>query len=342
MLKLKNSAMLVVAALCGYLALMTPDWKADLVANSGAAYTDMDLDGNNVADILWHNSATSNYKYWKMKSDATRIAGGEVDLGTVPSAWTFNTDADTDGNGIADLVFTNSSSAVRILPDGDVAQSKYPGNQSGYQLFDAGDFDGDGDSDLAWYNKTTGQTALWFMENHVRQSIIYPGSWTDLTYRPYAAGDFDNDGIDDIYWYNWDHGGIMFWKSFVRANKYYPGRFWDTGWRPVGGGVGDADGDGHDDLLFQNQSSPFGTALRRMVSFVAQTQQYPGTTIINDWPIKAWQDFEGDGTADVLLRATASPCGTQIWKDTNRSTRTFPGTQDCAYSIINGGNPVLQ
>jgi len=64
-----------------------------------------------------------------------------------------------------------------------------------------GDFDGDGRSDIFWFNKVTKQYAIWFMNgSNVPRSVMLNGLDTDATLL--TTGDFDGDHKADLLWFN--------------------------------------------------------------------------------------------------------------------------------------------
>jgi len=119
-----------------------------------------------------------------------------------------------------------------------------------------GDMNGDGESDLLWFNPGTSQFAYWLMKStpsttnlsHVvtrigsRMFNVTPG------YFVAAVGDLDGDGYTDLVftsarrdlwlWKNNRNGG--FTSSYMGT---YPAQ-----WQLVG--AGDVNGDNHDDLLW--------------------------------------------------------------------------------------------
>lgn len=123
-----------------------------------------------------------------------------------------------------------------------------------------GDFNGDGVSDLLWFNPGTSQLGYWTMQPASAASLADPsvrrtGARTFNISPGYfvgAMGDFDGDGYTDLMftssnhdlwlWTNNRNGG---WRS-VRSYNY------PAGWQLVG--AGDVDGDGKDDLLWLNPS----------------------------------------------------------------------------------------
>jgi hypothetical protein len=72
---------------------------------------------------------------------------------------------------------------------------------AGYSPVLAGDFSGDGTSDIAWYNAGTSDVDIWKISN---------GQWAGSSdvgphpagYTPVGVADFNGDGTSDILWFN--------------------------------------------------------------------------------------------------------------------------------------------
>src|SRR6476620_10101393 len=81
----------------------------------------------------------------------------------------------------------------------------------------AGDFDGDGRSDVFWRNSSTGANAIWKSANvATRQSVA---SVSNLHWAIVGQGDFDGDGRVDVFWRNSDTGANVIWKSGNAATR---------------------------------------------------------------------------------------------------------------------------
>jgi hypothetical protein len=125
-----------------------------------------------------------------------------------------------------------------------------------------GDFNGDGVSDLLWFNPSLSEVGYWTMTAMMPAST-YGGGVTRTGLSTYnitsgyfvgAVGDFNDDGYADLVftsanrdlwlWTNNQHGG---WTSTRINNSSYPSQ-----WQLIG--AGDINGDGHDDLLWLDPS----------------------------------------------------------------------------------------
>ncbi len=118
------------------------------------------------------------------------------------------------------------------------------------------DIDGDGTSDLLWFNADTSQFAYWISDPGNTSS-----SYKRLSYKIFnvaegyyisALGDLNNDGKTDLVWtsarndlYLWTSTGNGFQPAYIGT---YP-----QGWRLLG--AGDVDGDGDADLLWSNPTT---------------------------------------------------------------------------------------
>jgi hypothetical protein len=160
---------------------------------------------------------------------------------------------------------------------------------------EAGDYNGDGRTDLLW-RQPTGRLALWQISGNTIVSLGSPGAESG-GWRIIATGDFNRDGRTDLLWRHvsgtlvvWLMNGIRIQASGVPAAL--PGD-----WQLAA--VGDFNGDGRTDLLWRHVSG-----LLSMWFMVGTTIGGGGAlaTIIDDWQIEASGDFNGDRRADLLWR----------------------------------------
>lgn len=119
------------------------------------------------------------------------------------------------------------------------------------------DFNGDGMSDVLWFNPTTSQLGYWTMSIGVPtasdRAISHTATrtWQIATgYFAAAVGDFNGDGYADIVFTSAARD-LWLWTN-NKQGRFKSTRIYDypAGWQLVGSG--DVDGDGFDDLLWLN------------------------------------------------------------------------------------------
>jgi hypothetical protein len=118
------------------------------------------------------------------------------------------------------------------------------------------DIDGDGESDLLWFNASTSQFAYWISSPNNNGTSYARASYKIFNITPGyyvgAEGDFNGDRRADLIWtstandlYMWTSLGSSFESTYIGK---YP-----QGWKLLG--AGDIDGDGDADLLWWNEST---------------------------------------------------------------------------------------
>jgi len=80
----------------------------------------------------------------------------------------MNPPNDVNGDGLADLIWQNSSTGQVVIwflnVDGTVSASGFPGGAAApWVLVNVADVNGDGLADLVWWNSSTGQVVVWFL-----------------------------------------------------------------------------------------------------------------------------------------------------------------------------------
>jgi hypothetical protein len=342
MLKLKNSAMLVVAALCGYLALMTPDWKSDLVASIGSAYGEGDINGDAIPELTFRNETTKEYRSWTMYGDVPT----QVDLYNGLPAYSFfpqyNLDndnwkviaqGDVDGDGDTDFIFRNVASGynrawiMNKRPNGKevyrVTLTFFPQFGSTEQNVVMGDFSGDGIEDLLFHNETTGATRIWVMDSTGnRSTVTFPGSQT-VGFEIQGVGDFDNDGDADIFWRNNSTGDNSIWRmasNLKDGASLTPPALVGSAWHVVG--AGDLNEDGTDDLLW-NYTGQTGQKIWSMSAGTYGSEIIPPAAPTGE-NFSGIMDMNGDGNQDILYYNPTTGRA-RVWTMVN-FVRTAQGT----------------
>ncbi len=209
-----------------------------------------------------------------------------------------------------------------------------------------GDFDGDGDQDLAAAWNQAGATTLTVRKSSGASFVLAPGQLTSIPWAStteWLPGDFDGDGRADLMevWKDGTSTSFRFWRSTWPT-------FVATDWKRSFGGwapsakwsVADFDGDGRDDIL---AAWPNGTA----TTLTVRRRSATGTIVAEQWLANAgtWAtdrefvvgQFDGTGGPDVIA----------IWHDAsmqstfslvaNASRQSF--VAPTAWIPTNGGWP---
>ena len=122
---------------------------------------------------------------------------------------------------------SGSIEQIRISISGR-SRAEWAGSQdigshpSGWQPAASGDFNGDGTSDVLWYNPSNGNVDIWKIANGQWAGSVDVGLHP-LGWQPAGSGDFNNDGTDDVLWYNPSTGNVDIWKLSNGAVGRQPG-----------------------------------------------------------------------------------------------------------------------
>jgi hypothetical protein len=186
---------------------------------------------------------------------------------------------------------------------------------SSWEAVSVGDFDTDGQDDLVWFNKMSGEISIWNMNGLAPEgggilSVTVDPSWN---WELKTVGDFDKDGFkDDLLWRNSASGNNEIW--------YMDGTTPTTNQElmnvPVGGwdiaGVGDFEGTGiQDDIIWRNYSTGENT-----IWLMDGSTTKSGVTLLEvpdlNWHIEGAIDINTDGASDLLWRNYATG-DTLVW-----------------------------
>jgi hypothetical protein len=279
-----------------------------------------DFNGDGYSDIAWRNT-NGDTAIWLMS--ATPSGGAQVlsttELGILPNSWQIVGLRDFNGDGNADLLWSNTNGDTRIwlMTGAQVSQTTDLGVvPNGWSIVGTGDFNGDGYGDILWRN-TNGDTAIWLMTGTATQmqalSMIdlgpVPSNWNIA-----GTGDFNGDGYTDILWRD-TSGDTGVWLMTGSATQVQMLSWTDFGLVPTSwhiAGTGDFNGDGYTDILWQNTNGD--TAIWPMTGTATQVRMSSAIdfgVVPTGWSIAETGDFNGDGYTDILWRNTNGD--TAIW-----------------------------
>jgi hypothetical protein len=147
-----------------------------------------DFNGDGKSDILFIDLANQTVLWFL--NGTTVIGGGAVVAPAPAFGWQMVGTGDFNGDGKSDILWYNGFTGVVVewLMNGtSVNGGGSPGSvgfNSPWNIIETGDFNGDGRSDLLWYNLGTGQLVIWLLNG---TSVIgggFAGSADPLVWRP--------------------------------------------------------------------------------------------------------------------------------------------------------------
>jgi hypothetical protein len=108
-------------------------------------------------------------------------------------------------------------------------------------------------AEILWMNATTGQTAIWYLNNGAVSGTAAPGG-ADPIWTIVATADFNSDGKPDILWRNTTTGLTAIWylNNGAVSGTASVGRV-DLAWTIAG--IDDFNADGKPDILWRNTTT---------------------------------------------------------------------------------------
>ncbi|MEI6206547.1 MAG: DUF1566 domain-containing protein [Desulfuromonadales bacterium] len=259
--------------------------------------------GQSVASITWRHQGDG--KVYGMTTTGTTITGGAQFYQEANPAWTIVGQGDFDGDGIKDFVWWNSSTGqlyIMLMSSSTAVKSGaivYTEPDSSWRIVATGDLNGDGKSDLIWWNNSTGQVYAMLLNGTAVAGggLIYAESNTN--WKIVAAADFNGNGTVELLWWNSSTGQTAIGQT-NGTNASNANLIWyepDTSWRIAG--AGDLDGDGKADIIWHNRSTGQVYGMQTNGSSVtngAMIYTEPDT----NWEIVSVGNYNGDSKADLL------------------------------------------
>jgi hypothetical protein len=166
------------------------------------------------------------------------------------------------------------------------------------------DHDGDGRSEVAWFNEPGAKCAVW----HVDGSTV-TGGYTGInpsssSTRIVGTGDFDGDGRADMLWYDAAASRYAIWlMNDLSATPTQIVRHVNSQWSPV---IGDVDGDRKADIVFRRT----GGGKTDIAVWVMNGTALNGTGLVSldgEFAEMFLGNFDNDPSSEVLLRKLTGP-----------------------------------
>jgi hypothetical protein len=188
-----------------------PEWRV-------AASADFDRDGQ--PDLLFQNESSGQLVYWLMDGLSLRQVGFIEPSDPGAAEWKVVGAADLNGDGRPDLLFQNqrTSALVYWLMDGTSMTAVgfiSPSDPGGpdWAVVATPDFNGDGQADLLFQNRTTGRLAYWLMRGtkQIEVGLIDPATPGPPEWRVVGSADLNGDGNPDLLFQNQANGKLVYW-----------------------------------------------------------------------------------------------------------------------------------
>jgi len=279
-----------------------------------------DHTGDAKSDILIRNLSTG---VWQLNPLDGRSVLRDTDFGraflTTSLSLTTQAVRDFTGDGKSDVLLRNSStgewtlnpmSGKTVLNDANNGTVDLPVEMA-WELVAAADFTQDGMADVLLRNNSNGIWRLYPMNGRtiINDSNLGRVSITsDLTWNLVAAADFNNDSFADILLRNNISGQwlmIPLQGRNVLRNSDFGGLpvTQDLSWEVAG--ASDVTGDGSADLMLRNNVTGRWLLLPVEGRTINRGNNFGGVRFLaieQEWQTVRFEDFTGDGLADMLIR----------------------------------------
>jgi hypothetical protein len=260
-----------------------------------------DLNNDGIPDLLWDNPRRPNSQSFAWFMNGNQVTEAATVRSAHDDSWRPVGTGDFNHDGYTDIVWDSYTQVSVWLLQGTTTPFATPTWDTDMHPLAVGDFDGDHNSDLVFYQPGAGVSAvIWRMNGTQTPVVSAPIPIGEPGWSISSVADFDRDGRDDILWRNWYDGRVRIWKMNGGTVDAAPmiGNVPDLAWRV--NGTGDFDGDGNIDLLWQHRDGRVGIWFMNGMTPVS----YPVIATNSDpaWAVYAVDDYDRDGKADLFWR----------------------------------------
>ncbi len=156
------------------------------------------------------------------------------------------------------------------------------------------DFDGDGDSDLAFMESGNGSVVVWQLEDAAKGTASWLGYMTNGDLAAYA--DTDNDGDKDFIFMDAGTGVVTYWniQGGMKTGENTLGTQFDY----TIAGAGDLDDDGDEDLVFGDGSG-------NVIVWIMSGSNRDSAVWLGTWAghsVMGLADVDDDGDKDIITQ----------------------------------------
>ncbi|MEI6208009.1 MAG: FG-GAP-like repeat-containing protein [Desulfuromonadales bacterium] len=238
-------------------------------------------------------------------TNGSTITGGAQFWQETNPAWQIVGQGDFDGDGVRDLVWQNSTTGqvyIMLMATPTTVKSGaviYTESNTNWKIVATGDLNGDGKTDLIWWNKTTGQVSVLLVNGTTVTAGGQIYTEPNTSWKIVAAADFNGNGKVELLWWNSSTGQVALGQT-NGTSASTAGIIWyepDTNWRIAG--AGDLDGDGKADIIWHNRTTGQVYGMQTNGSSVSNgAMMY--TEANTNWEIVGVGSYNGDNKADLL------------------------------------------
>lgn len=290
------------------LRIVTDTNKDGLISNSEQIAVDSIGDFSSSTDDRSITTTLSPGVYWAEVYTARDRENTAYELNTKitvqPNAPRFPSSAiawDTSTSVVSSFKIDGGSLIASTTPIGRTIED------TNWKLQTTGDFNGDGQDDVLLRNFVSGQNLFWEMGplgESITSERLIGRDVADQNWSLSGTGDFDGDGQADIILRNENADQIVAWymnsDGTIKRESIVGRGFGDNNWKIEA--VADFNGDGQADIVLRNGLSG-QNLLWTMDESEILGEALIGRTIADpNWQLEGAQDFNGDGTTDLLFR----------------------------------------
>jgi FG-GAP-like repeat len=258
-------------------AVWSSNRKMACLVDNAAPVGSNDFNSDGSGDVVWHNDATHETQIWFMRGNE-RIGRSTVVDASGPThvgpPWHIVGSGDFNRDRKSDLLWYNDQTGetqLWFLDGARLADRATVVDERGnpflvgdpWRIVGSQDMNGDGQPDIAWYNRLTGTIQVWLMDRHrvtrrVAVTAEDDGTLT-LGVPPVAMHDMNADGLPDILVRTGETVQILLMKG-LRVERRRTVRASDGSLMKIGSswtitGANDFDRDGYGDIISHDASS---------------------------------------------------------------------------------------
>jgi photosystem II stability/assembly factor-like uncharacterized protein len=199
---------------------------------------DFDSDGMN--DLVSWNPATGQVEFWLMNGSSRVGASVPLRVGPLPDpGWELAAVGDFSHDQRPDLVWRDPTSQQieiwtlwRLGRGSTIIPTPSQAVDGNWGIVAALDYNHDGNTDLLWYNSTSGKVVTWYMDASVVRTsgqFTNPPNAGDSNWRVVASADFSGAtvpgtpplGSPDIVWRNETSGNQAVWHMDFASTRVH-------------------------------------------------------------------------------------------------------------------------